>query len=109
MYACPQEDRKEGDPLCFPHQEGRGPDAIGQEGSRAAILVRNAPRGTAGQPERQDHHDRHDDDPQRGNPAYRRVLWIVLAINAVMFAVEIGAGLAAGAAGSRLRSASWAA
>ncbi len=27
---------------------------------------------------------------------YRRVLWIVLAINAIMFAVEIGAGLAAG-------------
>jgi Co/Zn/Cd efflux system component len=40
----------------------------------------------------------HEDDPQRGNPAYRRVLWIVLAINAVMFAVEIGAGLAAGSA-----------
>src|SRR5262245_53961347 len=37
-------------------------------------------------------------DPQRGNPAYRRVLWAVLAINAVMFAVEIGAGLAAGSA-----------
>jgi Co/Zn/Cd efflux system component len=30
--------------------------------------------------------------------AYRRVLWIVLAINALMFAVEIGAGLAAGSA-----------
>ena len=43
-------------------------------------------------------HDCHDDDPQRGNPAYRRVLWIVLTINAVMFAVEIGAGLAAGSA-----------
>jgi Co/Zn/Cd efflux system component len=43
-------------------------------------------------------HDCHDNDPQRGNPAYRRVLWIVLAINAVMFAVEIGAGLAAGSA-----------
>ena len=43
-------------------------------------------------------HDCHDDDPQRGNPAYRRVLWIVLAINAVMFAVEIGAGVAAGSA-----------
>jgi Co/Zn/Cd efflux system component len=42
--------------------------------------------------------DCHEDDPQRGNPAYRRVLWIVLAINAVMFAVEIGAGLAAGSA-----------
>jgi Co/Zn/Cd efflux system component len=42
--------------------------------------------------------DFHENDPQRGNPAYRRVLWIVLAINAVMFAVEIGAGLAAGSA-----------
>jgi Co/Zn/Cd efflux system component len=37
-------------------------------------------------------------DPHRGNPAYRRVLWGVLAINAVMFVVEIGAGLAAGSA-----------
>ena len=34
------------------------------------------------------------------NPSagYRRVLWIVLAINAVMFLVEIGAGVAAGSA-----------
>jgi Co/Zn/Cd efflux system component len=38
------------------------------------------------------------DDPQRGNPAYKRVLWIVLAINAVMFLVEIGAGVAASSA-----------
>ena len=37
-------------------------------------------------------------DPHRGNPAYRRVLWAVLAINAVMFLVEIAAGLAAGSA-----------
>jgi Co/Zn/Cd efflux system component len=37
-------------------------------------------------------------DSHRGNPAFRRVLWAVLAINAVMFAVEIGAGLAAGSA-----------
>src|ERR1043166_5886866 len=29
---------------------------------------------------------------------YRRVLWAVLAINAAMFAVEIGAGLIAGSA-----------
>jgi len=43
-------------------------------------------------------YDCHDDDPQRGNSAYRRVLWSVLAINAVMFALEIGAGLAAGSA-----------
>src|SRR5215468_7765600 len=37
-------------------------------------------------------------DPHRGNDRYRRVLWTVLAINAVMFLVEIGAGLAAGSA-----------
>src|SRR5512133_3401004 len=38
-------------------------------------------------------------DPHRANAAaYRRVLWAVLAINAVMFLVEIGAGLAAGSA-----------
>jgi len=34
----------------------------------------------------------------QGNRAFRRVLWAVLAINGVMFAVEIGAGLAAGSA-----------
>src|SRR5712672_4056433 len=37
-------------------------------------------------------------DSRRGNQAYRRVLWAVLAINAGMFLVEIGAGLAAGSA-----------
>ena len=37
-------------------------------------------------------------DPHRGNNAYRRVLWAVLAINGIMFLVEIGAGLAAGSA-----------
>jgi Co/Zn/Cd efflux system component len=37
-------------------------------------------------------------DPHRGNPAYRHVLWWVLAINSVMFVVEIGAGLASGSA-----------
>ena len=37
-------------------------------------------------------------DPHRGNESYRRVLWVVLAINAVMFAVEVAAGLAAGSA-----------
>lgn len=37
-------------------------------------------------------------DLHRGNSAYRRVLWISLAINALMFLVEIGAGLAAGSA-----------
>src|SRR5262252_9518923 len=31
-------------------------------------------------------------------PGLRRALWLVLAINATMFAVEIGAGLAAGSA-----------
>ena len=39
-----------------------------------------------------------DLDRHRGNAAYRRILWIVLAINAAMFLVEIGAGLAAGSA-----------
>ena len=37
-------------------------------------------------------------DPHRGNSAYRRVLSAVLAVNALMFVVEIGAGLAAGSA-----------
>ena len=40
----------------------------------------------------------HHDDPQRGNVAFRLVLWIVLAINAIMFLVEVGAGIAAGSA-----------
>jgi Co/Zn/Cd efflux system component len=40
----------------------------------------------------------HLPDPHRGNRAYRRVLWAVLTINAVMFLVEIGAGVAAGSA-----------
>jgi Co/Zn/Cd efflux system component len=40
-----------------------------------------------------------DLDPHRGHAAaYSRILWGVLAINAVMFLVEIGAGLAAGSA-----------
>ena len=37
-------------------------------------------------------------DPHRGNSAYRRVLWCVLAINAVMFTVEVVAGVASGSA-----------
>jgi Co/Zn/Cd efflux system component len=37
-------------------------------------------------------------DPNRGNSVYRRVLWIVLIINAALFLVEIGAGVAAGSA-----------
>jgi Co/Zn/Cd efflux system component len=40
----------------------------------------------------------HHPDPHQGNPAYKRVLWVVLAINAVMFLVEIAAGVAAGSA-----------
>ncbi|RZN08025.1 cobalt transporter [Bradyrhizobium genosp. SA-3] len=39
-----------------------------------------------------------DLDCHRDNKAYRRVLWAVLAINAVIFLAEIGAGLAAGSA-----------
>jgi len=42
------------------------------------------------------HH--HAPDKHRANPGYRRVLWAVLGINAVMFAVEIGAGVASGSA-----------
>jgi Co/Zn/Cd efflux system component len=37
-------------------------------------------------------------DPNRGNVGYRRALWAVLGINAAMFLVEIGAGVAAGSA-----------
>src|SRR3989440_11926008 len=37
-------------------------------------------------------------DRNRGNQAYRRVLWAVLGINAAMFLVEIGVGQAAGSA-----------
>jgi Co/Zn/Cd efflux system component len=41
----------------------------------------------------------HPDEPRNHlNTAYRRVLWAVLAINASMFAFEIGAGLHAGSA-----------
>src|SRR5207244_4076791 len=40
----------------------------------------------------------HTSDPERGNPGYRRALWVVLGINAAMFLVEIAAGLAAGSA-----------
>ena len=37
-------------------------------------------------------------DIHRGDAGYRRVLWIVLVINVAMFAVEVGAGFAAGSA-----------
>lgn len=41
----------------------------------------------------------HDTPAQRlRDKTYRRVLWAVLAINAVMFVVEIGAGIASGSA-----------
>jgi Co/Zn/Cd efflux system component len=43
-----------------------------------------------------DHHA--EVDEHKGNPQYRRALWLVLAINAVMFAVEIGAGITSGSA-----------
>jgi hypothetical protein len=40
-----------------------------------------------------------DSGTHKGHAAkYRRVLWVVLALNAVMFAVEVGAGFAAGSA-----------
>lgn len=37
-------------------------------------------------------------EPEDGGPAFRRVLWVVLAINAGMFLVEVGAGALAGSA-----------
>ena len=37
-------------------------------------------------------------DPRRGDAACRRLLSIMLAVDAVMFVVEVGAGLAAGSA-----------
>jgi Co/Zn/Cd efflux system component len=40
------------------------------------------------------HHHDHDAGPQ--SPGYARVLWIALAVNIAMFAVEIGAGLRSG-------------
>jgi Co/Zn/Cd efflux system component len=40
----------------------------------------------------------HESEKPLENAAYRRVLWAVLAINLLMFAVEIGAGVAAGSA-----------
>jgi Co/Zn/Cd efflux system component len=43
-------------------------------------------------------HDHGPSGPNPGNGAYRRVLWAVLVINATMFLVEIGAGVAAGSA-----------
>src|ERR1044071_9227735 len=43
-------------------------------------------------------HDHHHQDVDRANAGYRRVLWAVLAINATMFIVEVGAGVAAGSA-----------
>lgn len=41
-------------------------------------------------------HCHSDNDPHRGNVAYKRVLWAVLAINATMFLVEVAGGLIAG-------------
>src|SRR5882757_9863034 len=43
-------------------------------------------------------HHHNDTGQPSGNDAHRRVLWAVLVVNAVMFVVEIGAGLAAGSA-----------
>lgn len=40
-------------------------------------------------------HD-HDHADASNSPGYRRVLWIALAVNALMFAVEIGAGFRSG-------------
>jgi Co/Zn/Cd efflux system component len=39
-----------------------------------------------------------DPEQNRRDSAYRRILWAVLAINAAMFVLEVGAGVAAGSA-----------
>jgi len=44
------------------------------------------------------HHREHRADNPLQQAVYRRALWLVLAINAIMFGVEIGAGIAAGSA-----------
>lgn len=41
-------------------------------------------------------HDAHSHDGGPTPPGYRRVLWIALAVNLLMFAVEIGAGMVSG-------------
>jgi cation diffusion facilitator family transporter len=42
-------------------------------------------------------HCQHDHDaPAHASPRYRRVLWIALIINALMFAVELSAGFSSG-------------
>lgn len=50
-------------------------------------------------------HGAHDHDHHHGvvpgeavPPGYRRALWVALAVNAAMFAVEIGAGISSGSA-----------
>ncbi|MEO5670091.1 MAG: cation transporter [Ramlibacter sp.] len=43
-----------------------------------------------------DHQDSTHEHGPSSAPGYRRVLWIALAVNALMFAVEIGAGLVSG-------------
>jgi Co/Zn/Cd efflux system component len=43
-------------------------------------------------------------DRHRDNKAYRRVLWAVLAINAVMFLAEIGAVVVAQQSTAELRA-----
>ena len=42
------------------------------------------------------HHDHEHEAGAAEVPGYRRVLWIALAVNALMFGVEIGAGLVSG-------------
>ena len=44
------------------------------------------------------HHDHHEPSPAGTDPRYRRILWVALAVNAAMFALEIGAGLQSGSA-----------
>jgi Co/Zn/Cd efflux system component len=43
-----------------------------------------------------DHNLSHASNPSAADPRYRRILWVALLVNALMFAVEIGSGLKSG-------------
>ena len=43
-----------------------------------------------------DHHHHHDNTSAATSPRYKKILWIALAVNLAMFAVEIGAGFRSG-------------
>lgn len=41
-------------------------------------------------------HCKHEPAPNHNTPAYRRVLWVALLVNAAMFFIEFGAGIRSG-------------